>query len=66
MLDTFTKSKVEPPLKAHTPQPLSRPTWKNAWRIGYAIDDALKTAESERKALTSWVEDNDRVGGCRA
>ncbi len=57
MLDMFTKSKVEPDLKRHTPQ-LDQPHGlEDAWRIAHAIDSALKVAESEREALTGRIED---------
>ena len=57
MLDKFTKSKVEPPLKAQTLRPDRLPGLEDAWRIAHAIDNALKAAESERSALSNRVED---------
>jgi hypothetical protein len=57
MLDKFTKSKIEPPLKAHTLRSDRLPGLEDAWRIAHAIDNALKAAESERSALSNRVED---------
>src|SRR5277367_698796 len=57
MLDKFTKSKVEPPVKAHTLRSDRLPGLEDAWRIAHAIDNALKAAESERSALSNRVED---------
>jgi hypothetical protein len=57
MLDKFTKSKVEPPLKAQPPRPDRLPGVEDAWRIAHAIDNALKAAESEKRALSDRVED---------
>jgi hypothetical protein len=57
MLDKFTKSKVEMPLKAQTPRPDQLPGLEDAWRIAYAIDNALRAAETEKRALSDRVED---------
>lgn len=57
MLDKFTKSKIEPPLKAQAPGPDPLPGLEDAWRIAHAIDNALKAAEVEKKALSNRVED---------
>jgi hypothetical protein len=57
MLDIFTKSKVELASGAPLPQFDQPPDLNSAWRIVHAIDDALKAAETERKALIGCVED---------
>jgi hypothetical protein len=57
MLDKFTKSKVEPPLKAQASRSDRLPGLEDAWRIAYAIDNALKAAETEKRALSDRVED---------
>jgi hypothetical protein len=57
VLDMFTKSRIEPPAKTHAPQLDQPPGLEDAWRIAHAINNALKAAEAERKALISQVKD---------
>lgn len=57
MLDIFTKPRIEPARKTLKPQLNHPPGLESAWRIAHAIDDALKAAETESRALASRVED---------
>lgn len=53
----FTKSRIEPPAKTRAPRLDQPPGLEDAWRIAHAINDALKVAEAERKALIGQVKD---------
>ena len=57
MLDTFSKSRIEPAHKEPISQFQFPPGLEDVRRIAHAIDRAMKTAEAERVLFENRIED---------